>query len=667
MTYQNPQLLFGLFAIAIPILIHLFNFRKHKTVYFSSIRFLKEIKTNNNRKRNIRNLLILISRIFAITFLVLAFAKPYIPIDKNKTPTNKVFIYIDNSFSMNAISKEGRLLDVAKNKAINITDSYSSACMYYLITNSFLKTHNKGYNDQDFIEAVSNIEATPHYKSLSEIINFKKTISAQEDHIYIISDLQKKTLKIEENNEEAKDNFFIIPIINKKTSNISIDSVWINSPMLINSNNQDIYTIISNFSNQKQEIPISLKVNEKTKIKQLLTIKEGTREELKFRIAIDSAINICQLSINNYPITFDNDIYFNLNKRSKIKILNIKQSIGLDYIKNLYSNDTSNYQYQEASISNLNYKELKEQNVIILNEINELSSGLNNAIINFVNTGGTIIIIPPTEIDYELYKELLTSLGTDYFIEPDTNEYFIKSTQINHPIFNKVFDGSIRNISYPKINYHYKTSSLTQTNKKSLYVLENNSIFLSHYNKDKGNIYLFNTPLNDSMSVFKKHALFVPTFLNIATTSVQQGKIYYTISNNNYFISENNINNKIYHLKNIDSDIVPTTRTINGQTRYYTNNQIFKSGQYKLYDNEKIIDHISYNYNTIESEYTYYNSSELKKYFNAKNTMVINENISNINQLIDNKLNDHHYWKICLLLVLIFFGIEILLLKLIKT
>ena len=112
---------------------------------------------------------------------------------------------------------------------------------------------------------------------------------------------------------------------------------------------------------------------------------------------------------------------------------------------------------------------------------------------------------------------------------------------------------------------------------------------------------------------------------------------------------------------------MPTTRTINGQTRYYTNNQILKSGQYKLYDNEKIIDHISYNYNTIESEYTYYNSSELKKYFNTKNTMVINENISNINQLIDNKLNDHHYWKICLLLVLIFFGIEILLLKLIKT
>ena len=173
MTYQNPQLLFGLLAIAIPILIHLFNFRKHETVYFSSIRFLKEIKTKNNKKRNIRNLLILLSRIAAIIFLVLAFAKPYIPIEENKVISNDIFIYIDNSFSMDGISEKGRLLDLAKNNAINITDSYSAASKFHLITNDFSKKHNKGYDKQDLIEAISNIETSGDYKSFSQILKKK--------------------------------------------------------------------------------------------------------------------------------------------------------------------------------------------------------------------------------------------------------------------------------------------------------------------------------------------------------------------------------------------------------------------------------------------------------------------------------------------------------------
>jgi hypothetical protein len=137
MIYQNPQLLFGLFAIAIPIIIHLFNFRKHEKVYFSSIRFLDEVKLKNNKKRNIKNLLILASRIIAIAFLVLAFAKPYKPVNKEENSIKNVFIYIDNSLSMDAISDKGRLLDIAKNKSEDIINSYESSSSFYLLTNNF--------------------------------------------------------------------------------------------------------------------------------------------------------------------------------------------------------------------------------------------------------------------------------------------------------------------------------------------------------------------------------------------------------------------------------------------------------------------------------------------------------------------------------------------------
>ena len=59
-------------------------------------RELKEVKEDNRKRSKLKNILILISRILAISFLILAFAKPYIP-STNQQKTNNIFLYIDNS------------------------------------------------------------------------------------------------------------------------------------------------------------------------------------------------------------------------------------------------------------------------------------------------------------------------------------------------------------------------------------------------------------------------------------------------------------------------------------------------------------------------------------------------------------------------------------------
>ncbi|MBE0638176.1 MAG: BatA domain-containing protein, partial [Bacteroidales bacterium] len=44
MEFVNPLFLYGLAAIAIPIIIHLFNFRKFRKVYFTNVKFLEELQ-----------------------------------------------------------------------------------------------------------------------------------------------------------------------------------------------------------------------------------------------------------------------------------------------------------------------------------------------------------------------------------------------------------------------------------------------------------------------------------------------------------------------------------------------------------------------------------------------------------------------------------------------
>src|SRR6185369_14626860 len=102
MMFVYPAFLWALFATAIPIIIHLFNFRRYKKVYFTNVRFLKELKHESESKSKLKQILILIARILAITALVFAFSQPFLPskVSKNRGGVKSVSVYIDNSFSM---------------------------------------------------------------------------------------------------------------------------------------------------------------------------------------------------------------------------------------------------------------------------------------------------------------------------------------------------------------------------------------------------------------------------------------------------------------------------------------------------------------------------------------------------------------------------------------
>ncbi len=160
MNFLYPGFLFALLTVAIPVIIHLFNFRKFKKVYFSNVAFLKEVKEQNSSREKVKNLLILLCRILAIVFLVLAFARPFLPsgskIDQNRG--NIVSIYIDNSYSMEAVNKEGSLLDEAKRKAKEIVKAFQINDRFQLLTNDFEGKHQRLLNGDELLQAVDEVK-----------------------------------------------------------------------------------------------------------------------------------------------------------------------------------------------------------------------------------------------------------------------------------------------------------------------------------------------------------------------------------------------------------------------------------------------------------------------------------------------------------------------------
>lgn len=203
MQFLYPAFLFGLLALAIPVIIHLFNFRRFKTVYFTNVRFLKNIQEETATKSRLKHILVLISRMLAITFLVLAFAQPFIPSEQsaNKATKKAVSIYIDNSFSMEAVNNDEQLLNIAKRKAEEIVNGYTIDDQFQLLTNDMEAKHQRLVSKEEMLQMITQVQRTPEVRSLSEIVKRQRDIlnrdkAQSQKNIYAISDFQKMQLDL---------------------------------------------------------------------------------------------------------------------------------------------------------------------------------------------------------------------------------------------------------------------------------------------------------------------------------------------------------------------------------------------------------------------------------------------------------------------------------------
>ncbi|MEO6630783.1 MAG: BatA domain-containing protein, partial [Mucilaginibacter sp.] len=178
MHFLYPVFLFALLTLAIPIIIHLFNFRRYQKVYFSNVQFLKDVQEQQSHRRNLKERLILASRLLALIFLVLAFARPFIP-GKNAANAGKqqaVSIFVDNSYSMQTLNREGTLLDEAKRRAKEIASAYSINDSFQLLTQDFEGKHQRLLSRDEFDDAVDAVKISPQSRSLQQIISRQQSL-----------------------------------------------------------------------------------------------------------------------------------------------------------------------------------------------------------------------------------------------------------------------------------------------------------------------------------------------------------------------------------------------------------------------------------------------------------------------------------------------------------
>ena len=131
MQFKNPEILFALLLLIIPIIIHLFQLQRFIKAPFTNVQFLKRIELQTRKSSQLKKWLILLTRSLAFTTIIFAFSQPYFS-NFEKNQEHNTIIYLDNSLSMQIKGKRGELLKVAIQEIINNIQQNTT---YSFITN----------------------------------------------------------------------------------------------------------------------------------------------------------------------------------------------------------------------------------------------------------------------------------------------------------------------------------------------------------------------------------------------------------------------------------------------------------------------------------------------------------------------------------------------------
>ncbi len=639
MQFKHPELLYALFLLLIPIIVHLFQLRKFKKVAFTNVAFLKKVSLQTRKSSQLKKWLILATRLLLLAAIILAFAQPFTSNHHSFNTKKETVVYLDNSFSMQAKGKNGELLKRAVQDLIAHVPENENISLV-TNTNTYKNTTIKALKNELLqLEFSANT-----LNSNAALIKSKALFSKQKNtlkNLVFISDFQQNNGFFNTNTDTLTALYLVKPTpVN--TNNISIDSVSI---LNRNASTITISVLLKNSGSPLERVPVSLFNNDTLVAKTTVSIAEQAKTS--FTLPANKTIN-GKVSVNDAQLQFDNNLFFNIDTTSKINVLSINGEND-SFLKRIYTNDEFNY--TTTPLHTLNFNNLDQQHLIILNELETIPNALIGALKQFTNSGGTLVIVPAVKDNLDTYNKLLINYGVKLRSLIKANKH-ITNINFNHELYKHgVFEKKIDNFQYPKVANYY---TFETNNNLAVLRFEDGKPFLFQTN----NTYIFTAPLNLLNTNFKNAPLIVPTFYNLGKFSLKLPELYFTIGKTNTFdINVALQQDHILSLENNKSAFIPKQQAFNNKVSITTDYAPNTADTYRVKDKNETLKRVSYNYNRKENQLNYITSFQ---------GLSVSKSVANVFDHIKSNTKVNALWKWFVIFALLLLVTEMLILNYFK-
>lgn len=630
MTFLNPLILLGLLAAAIPILIHLFNFRKPKKVDFSTLAFLRELEKTAMQRVKIEQWLLLVLRILAILFLVLGFAQPMLKGSASDARHAKTVyvIVLDNSLSMKLRNVRGEYLQQARDVASKLVQQANKGDEFLLLTtaNNGLTARNLYRNTGPLLEELRKIQAEPGARSLLRTTRqaFRRLTEIQDRNkeVYLISDLQRATFLDSLETEKPKNvSIALVPIGSDAPANVAITEVQIDSRIIEQGQPVGVTATLTNYSDKAlSNFQANVYLEGQPVAQALANIAPKDQTKVQFTLTPQKRGWLgAEVRITGDTFEDDNRRYFTLLVPEKRSVLLVRgDGERTNYVELALSPQVTNgrvvFQTQTISEGMLGGTALESYNCVLLVGKKRFSSGEIANLKRYVASGGGVLMFPSGGMAIGDYSALFSALGGGKVVGfsgqvggPSIGKFDRVETE--HPLFEGMFaqgDVSVgKQIETVDARYTLQYQAGTG-DEQTLIRLTNNQPFLHEIRLGKGSVLLVTVAPDPQWSDLPSRGLFVPLLYRsvyyLAASRAQTEGSLGTSDSDEVFVSGLQGAEPIKLVGMKGDEYTPQQNPVYNGMVISVNDAIQQSGLYDVMQGSRILRKVAVNADSRESD-----------------------------------------------------------------
>jgi len=685
MTFLNPAILWGLTAIAVPVIVHFFNLQRPKLILFSNVAFVKEVKKTVVKKVKFQQWLLLLLRILAISALVMAFANPiWVGDNQNLLSGNRsVAFIIDNSLSMRAGNDKGEYLKQAVSLVQSTLESYNDQDEFLVMPTSDLQFNASFIDKSDALEALKTIDIDQNTRSHQEILSFLDDIyqrcSYQNRELYFLSDFQLSTVLSDSQYVAGIDSSYIvnyIPLADRDQRNVYISGHQITSRVVEPEKPVTMtMRLVNDGNSQISDLNVRVVLEEKVVAIDNQDIGPEVAKDLSLTFTPTKSSWLSgYIEINDNPITFDNKRYFSLYVPQREKILVVEGQSSVN-IRVLFESVFNQFDANFVSIRNISQETLSDYRSVILLGIADISTGLSDKLSTFLEEGGSVMFFPGDNTDPANINPFFERIQVGEWSEPISYQDGITANEVDldHPLFEGIFSDNRANREFdaPQIYQVHPLSLDNQTVHNRILSINGETPIVTESKIGEGLLFNFTLFPGDNWTDLHVKTIFAPLIFRATQimNQTQQVQSSITIGTAQPKLVRTSVKDLIYLTNESGEEFIPEQYNQSGGLILNFDKLSLESGNYRLTQNEVLLEKIAFNISDQESKLDFSTTEELDDRLLNANLSEINllpARIETISQTLKISRQGVPLWKYCILLAILFLLTEIVLLKVFK-
>ena len=683
MTFLNPAILWGLLALAVPIIIHFFNLQRPKQVLFSNVAFVKEVKKSVVRRLRFKQWLLLLLRLLAITCLVLAFANPVILSDStvNLRGNRSVAVVIDDSYSMTAGNEKGNYFQQAQSLSRSIINAYSKQDEFLVMNTSDIQLNASFGEQAEALEAMKGLQLRQNIHAHSELLNFDQEIFASASNqlreLYLISDFQTSTVMADSQTIRLEDSSILIkyiPLATREQKNVYVADHQIISQIIEKGKPVQLrMTLVNDGNSPVKDLGVRVLLDGKVVSIANKSLDPNTTEELDLSFTPSKSGWLSgHIELDDYPIEFDNRRYFSIYVPESEKVLIVESQLS-NNLKILYRDLFEQFEPTFVPDRNISSQNLNDYRSLVLVGFTQLSTGLAAKLRSFLNEGGSVMFFPGDGMQLENINQFWSSMNLGTFSPPVSIQSGIKASlvELEHPIFDGIFTNDRKNRDFDAPNvFRYFPFELSSGSVQNVIMrMENQSPFLIESRVGEGLLYTFTSFPGDAWTDFHVKTSFAPVIFRAnqimnQTQNVQSGQEIGFFTPKSIRTS----NQDLIKLSGEDGlELIPEQYVQGGATILNFDKLELNEGNYSIVQGDSLLEKIAFNISDLESRLGFTSEDQLRETLDKagyQQIEVLPAKADDISDQIKVEKEGIPLWKYFVLFVLLFLLAEIMVLRL---